>query len=36
MWSLFLREEHELRVFETVVVRKVCGSKRDKVRGDWR
>jgi hypothetical protein len=23
-------------VFETVVVRKICGSKRDKVRGDWR
>jgi len=31
-----IEEEHELRVFETMVVRKIYGHKRDKVRGDWR
>jgi len=25
-----------LSVFETMVVRKICGHERDKVRGDWR
>jgi len=27
-FGLLLREEHELRVCEAVVVRKICGSKR--------
>ena len=32
-WSLTLREEHRLRVFENRVLRKICGPKRDEVTG---
>jgi hypothetical protein len=35
-WSLTLREEHRLRVFENKVLRKIFGLKRDEVKGDWR
>jgi hypothetical protein len=35
-WSLTLREERRLRVFENRVLRKVFGPKRDEVTGDWR
>ena len=35
-WSLTLREERRLRVFEYRVLRRVCGSKRDEVTGEWR
>jgi hypothetical protein len=35
-WSLTLREEHRLRVFENRVLRRIFGPKRDKVTGDWR
>jgi hypothetical protein len=35
-WSLTLRKEHRLRVFENRVVRRIFGPKRDEVRGDWR
>jgi len=35
-WSLTLREEHGLRVFENRVLRRVFGPKRDEVTGDWR
>jgi hypothetical protein len=35
-WSLTLREEHRLRVFENRVLRKIFGPKRDEVRGEWR
>jgi hypothetical protein len=35
-WSLTLREERRLRVFENRVVRKVFGPKRDEVTGEWR
>jgi hypothetical protein len=35
-WSLTLREEHRLRVFETRVLRRIFGSKRDEVMGEWR
>jgi hypothetical protein len=35
-WSLTLREEHRLRVFENRVLRRVFGPKRDEVRGEWR
>jgi hypothetical protein len=35
-WSLLLREEHKLRVFEIVVLRRIFGSKRDEVIGGWR
>jgi len=35
-WSLTLREEHRLRVFENWVLRRVFGPKRDEVIGEWR
>jgi len=35
-WSLTLREEHRLRVFENRVLRRVFGPKRDEVTGEWR
>jgi hypothetical protein len=35
-WSLTLREEHRLRVFENRVLRIVFGPKRDEVTGEWR
>jgi hypothetical protein len=35
-WSLTLREECRLRVFENKVLRRIFGPKRDKVRGEWR
>ncbi|KAJ4439263.1 hypothetical protein ANN_07383 [Periplaneta americana] len=35
-WTLTLREEHRLRVFENKVLRKIFGAKRDKVTGEWR
>jgi hypothetical protein len=31
-----LREEHRLRVFENRVLRRIFGSKRNKVTGGWR
>jgi hypothetical protein len=36
IWSLTLREEHRLRVFENRVLRWIFGPKRDDVRGGWR
>ena len=35
-WSLTLREEHRLRVFENRVLRRVFGPKRDELTGEWR
>jgi hypothetical protein len=35
-WSLTLREECRLRVFKKRVLRRIFGSKRDEVRGEWR
>jgi hypothetical protein len=35
-WSLTLREEHRLRVFENRVLRRIFGPKRDDVTGEWR
>ena len=35
-WSLALREERRLRVFENRVLRKVFGPKGDEVTGEWR
>jgi hypothetical protein len=35
-WSLMLREEHKLRVFENRVLRRIFGPKRDEVMGEWR
>jgi hypothetical protein len=31
-----LREEHRLRVFENRVLRRLFGTKRDEVTGEWR
>jgi len=33
-WSLILREERRLRVFEHMVLRRVFGTKRDEVTGE--
>jgi hypothetical protein len=35
-WSLTLREEHRLRVFENRVLRGIFGPKKYEVTGDWR
>jgi len=35
-WSLMLREERRLRVFENRVLRRILGHKRDEVTGEWR
>jgi hypothetical protein len=35
-WSLTLREDHRLRVFENRVLIKIFGPKRDEVTGEWR
>ena len=34
-WSLALREEHRMRVFENRVLSKIFGPKREEVRGEW-
>jgi hypothetical protein len=35
-WSLTLRKEHRLRVFEIRVLRRIFGPRRDEVTGEWR
>ena len=35
-WSLKLREERKLRVFENMVLRRIFGPRRDEVTGEWR
>jgi hypothetical protein len=35
-WSLTLREEHRLRVFENRVLRRIFGPKKDEVTREWR
>jgi hypothetical protein len=35
-WSLTLRNEQSLRVFENRVLRRIFGPKTDKVTGEWR
>jgi len=35
-WSLTLREESKLRVFENMVLRRIFRPRRDEVTGDWR
>jgi hypothetical protein len=35
-WSLTLREEQRLRVFENRVLRRIFGLKRDEEMGIWR
>ena len=34
-WSLALRQERRLRVFENRVLRRIFGPKRDEVTGKW-
>ena len=36
IWSLALREERRLRVFENGVLRRIFGPKKDEVTGEWR
>jgi hypothetical protein len=36
VWSLTLREEQRLRVFENRVLRRIFGPKRDEATGEWR
>ena len=36
IWSLTLREERELRVFQNRVLRRIFGPRRDEVTGEWR
>ena len=35
-WSLTLRAERKLRVFENMVLRRIFGPKRDEVTREWR
>jgi hypothetical protein len=35
-WSLTLREDHRLRVFENRMLRRIFGPKRDEVTREWR
>jgi hypothetical protein len=35
-WSLTLKEEHRLRVFENTVLRRIFGPKRDEETEGWR
>jgi hypothetical protein len=35
-WTLTLKQEHRLRVFEKRVLRRIFGPKRDEVMGKWR
>jgi hypothetical protein len=35
-WSLALREERRLRVFENRLLRRIFGPKRDEITGEWR
>ena len=35
-WSLTLREERKLRVFENKVLRRIFGPRRDEGMGEWR
>jgi hypothetical protein len=36
IWSLTLREEHRLGVFENRVLRRIFGPKRNEMTGEWR
>jgi len=35
-WSLTLREEQRLKVFENRVLTTIFGSTRDEIKGEWR
>jgi len=34
-WSLILRYECKLKVFENMVLRRIFGPRRDEVTGEW-
>ena len=34
-WSLTLRDEHRLKVFENNVLRKIFGAQKDEITGEW-
>jgi hypothetical protein len=34
-WYLTLREEHRLRVFDNMVIRRIFGPEKDEVTGEW-
>jgi hypothetical protein len=36
IWSLALKDEHRLKMFENRVLRRIFGPKRDEVTGEWR
>ena len=36
VWSLTLREERKLMVFENMVLRRIFGPRSDEVTGEWR
>jgi hypothetical protein len=35
-WSLILRRDHRLKVFENRVLRRIFGQRRDEVTGGWK
>jgi len=35
-WSLTLREERKLKVFENMVLRRIFGPRREEITGEWR
>jgi len=35
-WSLTLRKERKLKVFDNMVLRRIFGLRRDEVTGEWR
>jgi hypothetical protein len=35
-WSLTLKEEHRVRVFDNRVLWRIFGPKRDEVTGEWK
>jgi len=35
-WSLILREERKLSVFENMLLRRIFGPRRDEVTGEWK
>jgi hypothetical protein len=36
MWSVTIKEQHKLRVFENRFLRRIFGRKRPEVTGEWR
>jgi hypothetical protein len=35
-WCVTLREKHRLKMFKKRVLRKIVGTRREEVTGDWR